>query len=931
MMPTAAERNGDFSKTYDTKGQKVYVKDPTKTGTCSASSQAGCFTNNIIPANQINPNTQKLMNIFPLPTINCTPLGGGGASACPLTNVTTGSPYNYRIFAPRKEPTNQQVLRVDYNISNKWHTYFHGMNMFKENRGLTATVNKLNWGIPSFYQTPARNAGFNVTYMATPTLVNEFTIGYADWKEIQNFANASDLDKVSKSKLGISLGQNNPSQNPTDLVPRVTGLSSGTSSPSYQLAAAPSIDFDNRWPMKNATGTWEGTDGITKIWGHHTSKAGVYFQAGRYLQRHIGSTFNGNFNFGASTSNPNDTQYAYSNMLVGSYSSYQEGSNVVDYAPHWNILEWYVQDNWKVRSNLSLDYGIRFTYDMPTELAPGFGASFVPGRYDPSQVPALYRPVLYGSLSSLSAAVKAQCAPAATAKSSTRCAQNPSNPNDVKSDTFIGTFVSPFSYTGTVVNTDNTYPHSLRQSNGVLYAPRFGLAWDPFGTARTVIRMGAGLYYNTREGGGTVGDYSTIAPIVTNASVTSGQITSTTFLPNCGSTGTCFGSSLVNPNPVDTRILEPNRKIESTFSTNLGIQRKFGFDTVMDIGYVGTFGRHLNQQINLNTVPYLAQFDPKFVDPSQTGTNDFFFGPHHNGVTLKQPKLLSDNYFRQYQGYAAVNLRDYGATSNYHALQTSINRRFTKGLQFGVSYTWSKTMTTQDTVNGAVATYQDRRFWNYGEADFDRTHIFAAHWVWSVPKASSLWDNKFMRAIGDNWEYSGIAEFVSGHPLPIMMSGTPNLTGGGDGAHVLLIGDPYAPKDQIHTTLQYINKAAFAIPQVGVIPSPSTPGITRANVLRGPGTNNFDMALQKNIPITERVRFSLRGEAYNVFNHPSFTISTNPATPVTADFDTTSGCTGAAANDPVCGSGLIKSTSTFGQINGERQARILQLSGRITF
>jgi hypothetical protein len=187
-----------------------------------------------------------------------------------------------------------------------------------------------------------------------------------------------------------------------------------------------------------------------------------------------------------------------------------------------------------------------------------------------------------------------------------------------------------------------------------------------------------------------------------------------------------------------------------------------------------------------------------------------------------------------------------------------------------------------------------------------------------------------MRAIGDNWEYSGIAEFVSGHPLPIMMSGTPNLTGGGDGAHVLLIGDPYAPKDQIHTTLQYINKAAFAIPQVGVIPSPSTPGITRANVLRGPGTNNFDMALQKNIPITERVRFSLRGEAYNVFNHPSFTIS-NSGAPVTADFDTRSGCTGAAANDPVCGSGLVSSTSTFGQINGERQARILQLSGRITF
>jgi hypothetical protein len=932
MMPTAAERNGDFSNTYDAKGQKVFVKDPTKTGTCSASSQAGCFTNNIIPANRINANTQKLLNIFPLPTINCAPFGQGGATPCPLTNVTSGNPYNYSIFAPRKEPTNQQVLRVDYNINSKLRMYFHGMNMFKENRGLTATTNKLNWGIPSYYQTPAQNTGINLSYFASPTLVNEFSVGWAGWKEQQNFANTSDLAKVSRSALGISLGQNNPLQNPTDLVPRVTGLSSGSSSPSFQLANAPSIDFDNRWPMKNATGTWEGTDGLTKIWGRHTSKVGAYYQAGRYLQRHIGSTFNGNFNFGASTSNPNDTQYAYSNMLLGSYSSYQEGSNAVDYAPHWHILEWYLQDNWKVRSNLSLDYGLRFTYDMPTDLAPGFGASFVPGRYDPSQVPALYRPVLF---SKLSATQQAACKGTLTT-TPTRCSQNPLNPNDVKSDAFSGTFVSPFGYTGTVVNTDTTYPRSLRQSNGVLYAPRLGIAWDPYGDGKSVIRMGAGLYYNTREGGGTVGDYSLIAPLVKNSSVTSGQITSTTFLPGCGSTNTCFGSGLVNPNPQDTRILQPNRKIESTLSTNLGFQRKLGFDTVMDIGYVGTFGRHLNQQVNLNAIPYLAQFDPKFVDPTQTSTNNFFFGPHHNGVVLSQPKLLSDNYFRPYLGYGAINLRDYGATSNYHALQTSVNRRFTRGLQFGVSYTWSKTLTTQDTVNGAVANFQDRRFWNYGLADFDRTHIFVAHWVWSVPKASSIWDNKFMRAIGDNWEYSGIAEFVSGHPLAVTMSGTPNLTGGGDGARVLLFGSPYAPKDQVHTTLQFLNQSAFVMPSVSQtvdqLPGPNTPGITRAAIFRGPGTNNFDMGLQKNIPITERVRFSVRVEAYNVFNHPSFTMTDSSSShDLTADFDTRSTCTGASLNDPVCGSGLISSGSVFGQVNGERGARILQLSGRITF
>lgn len=931
MMPTAAERNGDFSNTYDTKGQKVYIRDPGKTGACSASSQAACFSDgtrvNLIPADRINPNTQKLLNIFPLPTINCTPFGQGGAPACPLTNVTSGNPYNYEIFAPRQEPTNQTVLRLDYNINSKWRAFFRGMTMSKENRGLTSTTNKLNWGIPTYYQTPSQNAGINLTYSASSTLVNEFTLGYASWKELQGFANASDVDKISKSALGIALGQTNAAQNPLNLVPRVTGLSSGGSNGTFQLANAPEINFDNRFPMNNTTGTWEITDGVTKIWRQHMFKAGIYYQASRYVQRHIGSVFDGNFNFGVNSSSPYDTQYAYSNMLLGSYGSYQEGSNVVNYAPHWNILEWYIQDHFKVRPYLSIDYGVRFTYDLPTTLAPGMGASFVPERYDPSQVPALYRPIAFGSLD---AAGKTACqgggrtAPA-------RCAQNPTNTVDVKPDTFIGTFVTPFGYSGTVINTDSTYPHSLRYSNGVFYAPRLGIAWDPFHDGKTAVRLGAGLYYNTREGGGTVGDYSLIAPLVADASVSFGQITGQNFAPNCGANNSCFGAgALVNANPLETRILQPRRKIESTMGINFGVQRKIGFDTVVDVAYVGTFGRHLNQQVNLNAIPYLAQFDPRYVDQSQTAQNCFFFGPHHGGTTLCQNKLLSDNYFRKYVGYANVLLRDYGATSNYNALQTSVNRRFTKGLQFGVAYTWSKALTTQDTVDGNVADFQNRRFWNYGEASFDRTHDFVFHWTANVPRASRLWDSKVAKAIGDNWEWSGIAEFVSGHPLGVSMSGTPNLTGGGDGARVLLVGNLYAPKDQVHDTLQFINKDAFTMPPVGVIPTPDMPGITRRVVFRGPGTNNWDMALQKNIPLSERVKFSLRAEAYNVFNHPSFTMSATGA-PVTADFDTASSCTGAAASDPNCGSGKIKSNSTFGQVNGERGARIMQLSLRISF
>jgi hypothetical protein len=922
MMPTESERQGDFSNTYDTRGQKVYIRDPLLNLPCTATDQRGCFPNNTIPQNRINSNTQKLLAIFPLPTFNCK-AGPYGVGTCPLMNVTSGNPYNYSIFAPRDEPSNQTLLRTDYNISNKWRLYFRGSIISKENRGLTSTTNKHQWGIPSYYATPSKNAGFNLTYVVSPSLVNEFTAGYASWDEQQGFDNSADLEKLSKKALGITLGQNNPAQNPTDLVPRITGLSSGGSSGTFQLAQAPEINFDNRWPMDNSTGTWEFTDGITKVWNRHTLKAGIYYQNSRYIQRHIGSVFSGNFAFGASTSSPYDTQYAYSNMILGSYTSYQEGSNVVNYAPHWNVLEWYVQDSWRARPNLSVDYGVRFTYDLPTTLDPGFGAGFAPDRYDSTQVPALYMPVAY---STLDTAGKTACKGLSRSTPS-RCAQNPNNLKDVKSDAFITTFVTPFGYTGTVINTNPTYPESLRYSNGLLYAPRFGVSWDPFSNGKTAIRFGAGLYYNTREGAGTVGDYSLIAPLVTNASVGFGQVTGSNFLPDCGATNSCYGTDTqVNAGPLDTRILQPNRKIESTFGLNFGIQRQVGFSTVVDVAYVGTFGRHLNQQTNLNATPYLAQFDPKYVDKSQTSQSCYYFPAHHNGTQLCQPRLLSDNYFRAYPGYGAINLRDYGANSNYNSLQVAVNRRFSKGLQYGISYTWSKALTTQDTVNGAVANFQDRQWWNYGLASFDRSHILTVHWTAHVPRASRLWNNRVVKAVGDNWEWSGIAEFISGQPYGVSMSGTPNLTGGGDGSRVLVASNPMAPADQLRNTLQFINQDSFVMPPVGVVPSPNMTGFAGKIVFRGPGTHNWDMALQKRVPIAEQVSFYLRVEAYNIFNHVSFN-----GVNTTADFDTASSCSGTAAADPRCGSGLIRSNSTFGQVNSERNPRRLQLSARLTF
>jgi hypothetical protein len=945
-MPTAREKQGDFSQTYDYNGSKVYIRDPSKTGNCSATDQTACYPGNVIPASAINSDFQKIMNIFPTATIDCLPTGAGGKTPCPQKNGTSGDYYNYQIVAPKESPNNQTLLRVDYNISSHWKMYFRGfMNGPGGNSGLTSTTNKLNWGIPTYYHTPAKNGGINLTYIANSNLVNEFTVGYASWAEQQGFANSSDIDKLSKTSLGISLGQLNSAQNPLALVPRITGLSSGGSNGTFKLSSAPTIDFDNRFPMDNTTGTWEFTDGLTKIWGSHAFKVGIYNQEGRYIQRHIGSIFNGNFDVGANNGSPYDTNYAWSNLLTGDYNSYQEGSKVSNYAPHWKILEFYLQDTWKAKSNLTLNYGVRFTYDLPTELQAGYGAGFVPSTYDSTQVSALYNGVAYGNLN---AAQKVLCQ-GNSRTTPTTCAQNPTNPSDVRPSSYIGTFITPFSFTGTVLNTNPNYPSSLRWSNGLLPAPRVGISWDPFKDGKTAVRLGGGLYYNTREGGGTVGDYSLIAPITVNTKTGAGQVVQ----------GQAFNATAINSAPQDTRILQPHRGVESTLGVNLGVQRNVGFSTVVDIAYVGTFGRHLNQQINLNEVPYggtVANLDMSNWTKGKYNSayNCYGAGSSVNSTTgavtgFCQRKTQSDNYVRPLQGYQAINLRDYGSTSNYNALQASVDHRFSKGLQFGAAYTWSKTLTYQDTVDGSIGTYQDRRFWDYGLASFDRPYNLVIHWSANIPNLSRLSNNRILKVIGDNWQWSGIGQFTAGAPGSIGMSGTPNYTYGGDGARAFNVGPMYSSKSHLHTTGQWLNPTSFAAPcaygltgaliassgcvpvtytstVVGGttyqywVPTPSDQGLVRNTTFRVPGTNNWDMALQKDIPVKERMRFSIRGEAYNVFNHVSFDQVGDSSNAATLDYDYST-----------TGNGALKSTSTFGQVAGERGARILQLSGRFSF
>jgi len=902
MMPTALEKQGDFSQSVDKQGDVVTLTDPKN---CGPSGTSACLLDpkHVNPL-YIDPNTQALLNV--LPTGNATPLG----------DAPSGGKYNYVLQSPVKKPVNQQALRVDYNVTEKLHMFVHAMRMTNNTEGPTNSPGfsaSGEWGPSYFYDTPARNLAIGITYAATPSIVNEFTAGYADWRERSGFVNPTDMKKVQRgSSTGVNLGQFDPQNNPLNLVPNASfGGGSTNASSGFGISNAPAINFYTRFPFNNNTGTWEYTDSLTKVWNKHISKFGIFWQNGRYVQHPIGNQFNGSFNFGVNTSDVTDAGYAYANALLGNFQSYVEGTRTV-YAPKWKMLEWYAQDNWKLTRNLTLDYGVRFSYDFPYTLQPGDGVSFVPSRYNASQVPALYLPVKY---STLSGAQQTACA-AGTKKAPSTCAQNPDDPSDVQPSGAIGDFVGPFNYTGSVINTDPTYPRSLRNSNGVLVGPRLGVSWDPFGDGKTAIRAGAGIFYNLREDAGVVGDFATQAPVVSNVNVNLGNVS--TFTPGCDSApGGCANISS-NLAPQNTLLMPTNHKIASTMSANFGIQRDIGFATVIDVAYVGTFGRHLEVTPNINEVPYLSEFQPQNLDPTKGVVTSL------NG-TVKQQGAISDNFFRPYPGYGTISDREYTGTSNYNALQATANHRLSRNLEFGVSYTWSKTMSYADTSStgtaGSIATYLNPRFWNYGEANIDRTNDFVGHWVYDLPKFSNMWNTKVVRALADGWEWSGVVSFISGAPqqVSISLSGV-NFTGGGDGTRILLFGSPYALPNS--GKFQYLNPANFALPPVGstapgvinpaAIPSPSMPGITGRNTYIGPGTNQWDMTLVKNFHLTERFGLQIRGEAYNVFNHVSYnsvqdTASYNSAT------------------------GTLTTNGNFGQMNGDLGPRILQLVGKFTF
>jgi hypothetical protein len=497
---------------------------------------------------------------------------------------------------------------------------------------------------------------------------------------------------------------------------------------------------------------------------------------------------------------------------------------------------------------LSINYGARFSYDIPQAITGGQGAVLNFDAYSPSGAPVLFQPVLVNG---------------------ERMTENP-----LTGETFPAAYLNYYvpgsgSIAPGSVSVGSQGWQGVFHSQNVLVEPRIGFAYDPFGDGKSAIRGGVGRFVAMRTFSGSMFGYIINPPSIFYPTSYYGNIADLSAVPGLLS-------------PPSMNYANPNAKLPYSNSWSLGVQRFIGFNSVLSISYVGSVSRNGPYSFDRNEVPYGAEFLSQNQDPT-TGTP------------------LPDDYFRPYPGYSSISDSEWGDNANYNSLQVTFNRRMSHGLTYGIAYTYAKAL--DDRKSTTYVPYS----LTYGPSSTDMRHRLSPSWVWELPKMSTHWDNWFSRWALDDWETSGIASFFSGEPLNVNLSTTnnENITGGGDGAQVILTGSAVLPRNQRGFD-HYFNPNVFLLPVTGQIGT-----AWNGAVFFGPGVNNWDIAATKHFRFKERVDAQLRIEMYNTFNHPQWSSVNN-----TALFDPSTG-------DQV--------NSALGRITADRGPRLIQLAFRLGF
>ncbi|MGE5112889.1 MAG: carboxypeptidase regulatory-like domain-containing protein [Acidobacteriaceae bacterium] len=818
-VPTALERQGDFSQTVDGNGHPLVIYNPA--------------TGLPFPGNKISgltPDQQKTFDEV-----------SKVLSLYDLPNVSGNNQYNFASQLSYDSPRREDILRLDYQLTTNNRFFGRWINNATEFTSPMQTWNlncmgQLQYPGGCRAKNPSWNLSLNLVSTITPTLVNELSFG----------------PSVTRSTWEGNNGNTSRGANNIDL-PMLFPVTAETNVPDFSFSGNDNISYPwsylgaNPWFQANTTINF--TDNLTKVLGNHTLKFGIFGQRARKDQIAWGNS-NGQISFSNCATSadpsgcPNSSGNAYASALLGDFTSFsQTSSRPIGYFRYTN-LEFYGQDTWKVTPRLTLDYGMRFAWYQPQYDTKNQLAIFDPASYDPAKAVRLYKPAVGGG------------------------AYDPANPGVVLDGSLVGTIVpGSGDLTNGVRFASDGYDRGGWDDRGIMPEPRLGFAYQLTGDQKTVLRGGFGMLHDRIQGNLIFNPVFNNPANVTTPTITNGNIAD-------------IQSLSADSTPILSGIIGAERsgKVPTVYNYSLGIQREVGLGTTVDVSYVGSVSRHLVTARNVNQIPYLTAFTAAAQDPSKYSTGvvpavepDLPTAYSAAGFSYSGNYAYDAPFLVPYQGYGAIEYYKFDGTANYNSLQVSVQRRFGRGLTFGAAYTFSKTLTTANRDEDQQDTFDPRKY-DYRLAEWDRPHVLVFNYVYDLPSVTKRFNGpKWLGYVTDNFQLSGITSFESGAPVDTGIWWPPSWTINGTynawwtgwtRAYVYptIVGDV---NKSVGTSK--FNPAAFQAPPIGLPVRPS-----RSNI-RGGGLQNWDMSLFKNIPLGNEQRYiQLRLEAFNVFNHPNF-------------------------------------------------------------
>ncbi|HME00051.1 MAG TPA: carboxypeptidase-like regulatory domain-containing protein [Terriglobia bacterium] len=820
----------------------------------------------------------------------------------PLPNVQ--SPVGW--FTASSSATNwrQEQIRVDQNISDKTQVFMR----YTQDAWNTVSVPALwNWAsydtIKTPFKGPGKSAVLHITHSFSPSLMNEFIAAYTvDHIALQNQAADSVAGSINRPS---SFVQNHMfAQNDSNPLLPTAGTCIGDPFCWYE-------DAGNRpWFNSNPIITWK--DNVSWIHGNHTTKMGVYLENYRKSEQ-FGTNTQGIDYFGGGSLT---TGNGLIDMYAGRFQYYTEGTQAVAGVPvggypkgHWQMtdLEPFIQDDWKVNKNLTLNLGLRwYDYTRIHDVSrPTIDSGFIPAQY-----------------------------------SLANAALIDNNGNIVQG---TGSFWNNYG-NGLVECGHGGIAPGCNKNNTLLnFAPRFGFAWDPWGTGKTVIRGGYGIYFESGNGneaeaeGGegnppaelgltayNVNGYSSIAP---------GNF------PTAGYTNWPYSQ---------------NWPYEQQYS--LGIQRQITTNDLITVSYVGNLGIDLARAVATNQVPdgLTTVHEPAvtgLVNISKTDKSGLGLSPscdasgNCNVQALLINQYYANIYFVPYRTYSGITTKENTGHSTYNALQFNYRHAFSHGLTFQTAYTWSHA------IDNSTSTYEQNfqiddtnlSRWK-ATSDNNRAQVLVLNYVYDLPflKNSS---NHLAKSILGGWSVSGISTFFTGTPIDFECAPPSGInTGIGGTAKCNPVGAMKIKKGTFNdpsygpTPTWYDSSVEnlLTAPQLLANGEAGMFGYEGRNQLTGPGRNSTDLAFIKDFELPwfkgEHSTLEARGEMFNAFNHVSWQgVNTGCANNNNVDGTLAFGRTCGFFTQTAAGGAVSRYNSGTGEVNSDWGPRVIQFGLKFVF